>query len=98
MENLHKVGKSLKRLHQAQQLLWQGKVDGILALFKPLKKKQAQVFFNHVYRHRHRIVNYAYYQSEQICSIGSGAVESAIKYISHRVKISGVQWNKSNIP
>jgi hypothetical protein len=26
-------------------------------------------------KHRHRIVNYEYYQAEQICSIGSGAVK-----------------------
>ncbi|MGR3280509.1 ISKra4 family transposase, partial [Acaryochloris marina NIES-2412] len=84
--------------HQAEQLLWQGKVDGALALFESLKKKQAQVFCNYVRKHRHRIVNYDYYQSEQICSIGSGAVESAIKQISRRVKISGAQWNANNVP
>ncbi|QUY44845.1 ISKra4 family transposase [Acaryochloris marina S15] len=98
VENLHKVGGSLKRLHQAEQLLWQGKVDETLTLFESLKKKQAQVFCNYIRKHRHRIVNYDYYQSEQICSIGSGAVESAIKQISRRVKISGAQWNESNVP
>lgn len=98
VENLHKVGGSLKRLHQAEQLLWQGKVDETLTLFESLKKKQAQVFCSYIRKHRHRIVNYDYYQSEQICSIGSGAVESAIKQISRRVKISGAQWNESNVP
>lgn len=49
-------------------------------------------------QNRHRIVNYDYYQREQICSIGSGAVESAIKQISRRVKISGAQWNEDNVP
>ena len=39
VENLHKVGGSLKRLHQAETLLWQGKVDETLALFEPLQKK-----------------------------------------------------------
>lgn len=98
VENLHKVGGSLKRLHQAEALLWQGKVDDVLALFEPLSKKQAQAFCNYLRKHRHRIVNYDYYQREQICSIGSGAVESAIKQISRRVKISGAQWNEDNVP
>jgi len=35
-----------------------------------------------------RIVNYEYYQAEQLCSIGSGAVESAIKVLGTRMKIS----------
>ncbi len=98
MENLHKVGGSLKRLAQAEQLLWQGKVDETRALFDPLSKKQAQDFCKYIRKHRHRIVNYGYYQSEKICSISSGAVESGIKQISHRVKISGAQWNEDNIP
>jgi hypothetical protein len=45
-----------------------------------------------------RIVNYHYYQSNKICSIGSGAVESAIKQIGRRIKISGAQWNEQNVP
>ncbi len=96
IENLHKVGGSLKRLNQAEQLLWQGKVDETLTLFEPLSKKQAQDFCNYLRKHRHRIVNYDYYQSEQICSIGSGAVESGIKQISRRVKI-GAQ-GMDNVP
>gem|GEM_PF-2847058 len=38
-------------------------------------------------KHRHRIVNYEYYQPEQICSIGSGSVESAVKQIGIRSMI-----------
>lgn len=98
VENLHKVGGSLKRLHQAEALLWQGKVDETLALFCPLRKKQAQLFCLYLHKHRCRIVNYDYYQREQVCSIGSGAVESAIKQIGRRVKISGAQWNEDNVP
>ncbi|BDI17449.1 hypothetical protein ANSO36C_32510 [Nostoc cf. commune SO-36] len=44
-----------------------------------------------------RIVNYSYYQAEQLCSIGSGAVESAIKQIGARMKISGAQWNVDSV-
>jgi len=98
VENLHKVGGSLKRLKQGETLLWQGKVDVAIALFEPLKKKPAQNFCQYLRKHRHRIVNYEYYQQEEICSIGSGAVESAIKQISSRVKISGAQWKEENVP
>jgi len=39
MENLHKVGGSLKRLRQAETLLWQGQVDAAKALLiAPLNK------------------------------------------------------------
>jgi len=48
-------------------------------------------------KHRHRIVNYAYYQAEGI-SIGSGAVESTVKQIGQRIKLSGAQWKKDNVP
>lgn len=47
---------------------------------------------------RHRIINYEYYQSEQICSIGSGSVESAVKRVDRRTKISGAQWKRENVP
>ena len=32
-ENLHKVGGSIKRLNQAETLLWQGQVEAAIALF-----------------------------------------------------------------
>ncbi len=54
--------------------------------------------YQYLEKHRHRIVNYEYFQSEQICSIGSGAVESAVKQIDRRTKISGAQWNIKNVP
>lgn len=98
VENLHKVGGSLKRLNQAQALLWQGDIDAALALFDGLQKPSAKNFCRYLRKHRHRIINYDYYQREQICSIGSGAIESAIKQIGRRVKISGAQWNKENVP
>jgi hypothetical protein len=98
VENLHKVGGSLKRLKIAEGLLWLGKVDETLELISPLKKKQAENFCNYLKTHRHRIINYYYYQEEQICSIGSGAVESTVKQIDRRLKISGAQWKESNVP
>lgn len=97
-ENLHKVGGSIKRLNHAEALLWLGKVDAALELFENSHKKQAQKFCQYLRKHRHRIVNYDYFQAEQLCSIGSGAVESAIKQIDRRVQISGAQWNAGNVP
>ncbi|MGD2181852.1 ISKra4 family transposase [Lusitaniella coriacea] len=98
MENLHKVGGSIKRLKKAESLLWLGKVDATLKLISTLTSKQARNFCRYVETHRERIINYYYYQQEEICSIASGAVESTVKQIDRRLKISGAQWNFDNIP
>jgi hypothetical protein len=98
VENLHKVGGSIKRLNQAEALLWQGQVEATIALFSDCKRKQAQNFCEYLRKHQHRIVNYEYYQAEGLSSIGSGAVESAIKQIGRRVQLSGAQWNRENVP
>jgi hypothetical protein len=74
-------------------------VDEILALFSCINKKQARNFCTYLENHRHRIINYDYYQSENICpkgyrsayAIGSGAVESTVKQIDRRLKISGAR-------
>ena len=66
-------------------------------LISPLKAKKAQNFCRYLETHRHRIVNYDYYQTEEICSIGSGAIESTIKQIERRLKISGAQWKEGNV-
>lgn len=87
-ENLYKVGGSLKRLKAAETLLWQGQVEETQALFHDCRGKQVKNFIAYLNKHRSRIVNYSYYQAEQLCSIGSGAVESAIKQIGARIKIA----------
>jgi len=97
-ENLYKVGGSIKRLHQAEAFLWRGQVDAALELFLNCQLKQAHNFCDYLTKHRHRIVNYEYFQAEQICAIGSGAVESAVKQIDRRLQISGAQWNQENVP
>ncbi len=97
-ENLHKVGGSIKRLNQAEALLWKGQVEATIALFENCQKKQAKNFCEYLRKHRHRIVNYDYFQAEGLCSVGSGAVESAIKQIGRRVQLSGAQWNADNVP
>ena len=98
MENLHKVGGSVKRLQRAESLLWQGQVDAARALFAGCQPQPAQNFCAYLHKHRYRIINYQYYQAEAICSIGSGAVESTIKQIDRRTKLSGAQWKKENVP
>lgn len=96
-ENLYKVGGSRKRLKQAETLLWRGKVPEVMALFKDMKRKEYTIFINYLLTHKSRIINYEYYQEEGISSIGSGTVESIVKQIGARVKISGAQWNIENV-
>jgi hypothetical protein len=98
IENLHKVGGSGKRLEKAESLLWQGKVDETVALISSLSHKEARNVCQYLETHRHRIVNYQYYQEEEISSIASGAVESTVKQIDRRLKISGAQWKAENVP
>lgn len=78
-ENLFKVGGSIKRLKQGEKLLWEGKTMEALQLFSGLKNKKAQNFCRYLETHQHRIINYNYYQKEQICPLGSGTIESGIK-------------------
>ncbi|MBN3878699.1 ISKra4 family transposase [Nostoc sp. JL23] len=96
-ENLYKIGGSLKRLKAAENFLWQGQIDNTQALFIHCRGKQVKNFITYLNKHRSRIVNYSYYQAEELCSIGSGAVESAIKQIGARIKISGAQWNVESV-
>jgi hypothetical protein len=96
-ENLYKVGGSLKRLHEAETLLWRGKLNQVLALFDSLKKPQAHKFCDYLRTHQDRIPNYEYYQAEGI-PIGSGSVESWVKQIDRRTQISGAQWREDHVP
>lgn len=96
-ENLYKVGGSLKRLATMEAHLWQGQVEETMAELTNCRRKQARNFEAYLSRHRSRIINYAYYQAEQICSIGSGAVESAVKQISRRLQISAARWNTDSV-
>ena len=96
-ENLYKVGGSIKRLKSAENMLWQGKTDEVINLFKDFKGQAFKTFGNYLETHRCRIVNYQYYKEDSISSIGLGTVESTIKRIGLRVKISGAQWNIENV-
>jgi len=82
----------------AEAFLWQGQVEATISLFIDLTKKQAKNFVAYLKKHQSRIVNYDYLSSEELCSIGSGSVESAVKLLGKRLKISGAQWKKENVP
>lgn len=96
-ENLYKIGGSVKRLKQAEAKLWHGQVDEAIAYFVNCHRKQARNFCAYLAKHRHRLVNYRSFQEQQLSSIGSGAVESAVKQIDRRLKISGAQWKLENV-
>ena len=53
-------------------------------------------FIAYLAKHRPRIVNYSYYQAEGI-SVGLGEIESTVKQIGRRLKISGAQGNNDNV-
>ena len=55
-------------------------------------------FIAYLRKHQSRIPDYWYFQTEQISSIGSSAIESTVKQIGRRVKISLAQWHKHNVP
>jgi len=97
VENLGKVGGSQQRLDAVQAFVWQGDVEGALAQFNDWQHERVTTFIAYLNKHRERIVNYGYYQAEGIY-IGSGAIESTVKQIGRRVKISGAQWDKDNVP
>ena len=64
VENLGKVGGSIKRLNQVEALLWKGKVGRAIEEFDDWKHEKVSNFVAYLRKHRHRIVNYDYYQSE----------------------------------
>lgn len=96
-ENLADAGGSMKRSKEAESLLWSGQVNEVINLFKCLKRKLFKTFCTYLETHRSRIVNYQYYQEVSLSSIGSGTVESTIKRIGLRVKLSGAQWNIESV-
>jgi hypothetical protein len=96
IENLGKVGGSEQRLDAVEALLWKGDIDGAIEQFKDWQHERVGTFIGYLNKHRHRIVNYGYYQAEGI-SIGSGTIESTVKQIGHRLKIAGAQWAKPNV-
>ena len=95
---VYRLNRSVDYSSSEPYWLWKGNVDDAIACCAECKLKQADNFCAYLEKHRHRIINYQYYQAEQICSIGSAAIESTVKQIDRRTKISGTQWNLDNVP
>ena len=95
-ENLYKLGGSKQRLRKVETSLWHGQIDRAISSLADGKVPQVNNFLAYLERHRERIPDYQAIQSQGI-TIGSGAVESTIKQIGKRIKISGAQWNRNNI-
>jgi len=96
-ENLYKVKAPEADLATMETLLWTGQIELAIEQLHLWEDEQARKFIGYLTTHRHRIVNYAYFQAEGI-SIGSGAVESTVKQIGARIKLSGAQWKSENVP
>jgi hypothetical protein len=96
-ENLYKVGGSQQRLTAVETLLWRGDIDAAIEQFQGWQHERVETFIAYLNHHRSRIVHYDYFQAEGI-SIGSGAIESTVKQIGGRLKLSGAQWNAENVP
>jgi len=97
VENLNKLGASQQRLATVEASLWRGDVDRAIKQFKGSKHERGDNFLAYLNKHRHRIVNYSYFQAEGI-SIGSGTIESTVKQIGVRIKLSGAQWKAEHVP
>lgn len=96
VENLYKVGGSLQRLTQVKTDLWHGRLEQARATLAGGNSPQVENFLSYLGKHHHRIPNYESYQNQGIC-IGSGAVESTVKRIGLRLKLSGAQWQQDNV-
>ena len=97
MENLAKVESSVDLLDDVRELLWECRVRTAITRLHNCGDYRADTFSAYLQKHQHRIVNYEYYQLEGL-SIGSGAIESGIKQIAARVKLTGAQWKADNVP
>jgi len=98
VENLYKIGGDEELLARVEAFLWRGNVMAAIAEFDRRSHPQVDNFIAYLRKHESRIPDYWYFQTEQISSIGSGAIESTVKQIGRRVKISGAQWNRQSVP
>jgi len=73
---------------------WHGQCYG--AWLQQNQAPQVENFLSYLSKHDRRIVAYRDYQQTGIC-IDSGAVESTVKWIRLRLKLSGAQWKQENV-
>lgn len=96
VENLYKVGGSLQRLAQVKADLWQGHLHCVQRAFAGWNVPQVKNFLNYLHKHLYRSPDYQAFQHQGIC-IGSGAVESTVKRLGLRLKLSGAQWKQEHV-
>lgn len=97
MENWAKLESRSDAMYEVQDLLWEGILTSAIAQLEKCSETRAPTFIAYLRKHQQRIVDYEYLQLTGV-SIGSGAVESGIKQIANRVKLTGAQWKAENVP
>ena len=65
-ENLYKIQATKKFLEQVEAELWHGQVEEALLILRKSKYVGVTNFTNYLQKHRHRLVNYMYFQAEQL--------------------------------
>lgn len=96
MENLHKVPMLQAQRRAIRRYLWQGQLELVWPILQGLRSHQSDCFRRYLQKHRQRLPKYAAYQAAGV-PIGSGAVESVVKQIGERVKITGARWKPENV-
>lgn len=97
VENWAKLESRSDSMYEIQDYLWEGMLKTAIAQLEKSSEARAPTFIAYLRKHEQRIVNYEYLQFQGI-SIGSGAIESGIKQIANRVKLTGAQWKAQNVP
>lgn len=97
VENLHKLEIPKTRLKRLENYLWKGLLSETVEDLSRCGEKKVSSFLNYLNKHKDRIGEYELYQQLGI-QIGSGSVESLVKQIGNRVKITGAQWKEENVP
>ncbi|MBD2078615.1 hypothetical protein [Leptolyngbya sp. FACHB-17] len=80
--------------------MWQGQIEAALALLAQATDKSALNFCAYLQTlaiSRHQLIDYQQFQSDPLCSIGSGAVEPTVKQIDSRLNLSTAQWKRENV-
>jgi hypothetical protein len=95
MENLHKVAPPVN-CGYVKACLFHGKLNEAIWALLRVASKSALKFIAYLQNHRSRLPHYQALQQAGF-TIGSGEVESAVKQINRRLKISGAQWSTPNV-
>ncbi len=94
-ENVYRAPLSQKNKQAVTDRLWEGDVDGALALIGTSHKNRGPLRA-YLEKHRARIPHY-HQRHEAGEVIGSGTVESSIKQFDARLQVPGAWWNQHNV-